>query len=101
MASTLPRTTAVWLNSQSNDVIPLGLKSGATVYPGCIVVTDATGYAVNAATATGLKAWGILKSAASAGASITNAGASGAVTIEVQQGTFGFDNSGADPVTIA
>ena len=101
MASTNPRTTAVWLNSQFNDVIPLGLKSGATVYPGCIVCTDSTGYAVNAATATGLKAWGILKSQASAGTPITNAGASGAITIEVVQGVFGFDNSGGDPVTFA
>jgi len=101
MASTLPRATVSWLNSQSNDVVPLGLKASATVYPGCIVATDATGFAVNGATSATLKVWGILKAPASAGSPITNSGASGSIVIEVQQGVFGFDNAGADPVTIA
>lgn len=100
MAALSAERSIVRCGPESTGVPPLTnlpVKTGATIYKGSLVATDATGYAIAGAgiAATGLKIWGIaLKT-------VINAGASGSLTVDVQQGDFIFANLGGDPVAQA
>src|SRR5687768_10999095 len=67
------------------------MKGATTVLQGTLGVLNA-GYAAPGATATGLVAAGrVLETKA-------NPGADGAVSVEIEEGTFKWANDGADPV---
>lgn len=103
MPLTAPRYIQQRADSDLNNFVTLGVKTGTTLFVGGIVCTDSTGYAVPGQTATGLKAWGILGRtplSVPIQGSVTNSGASGAISVDVLQGAFYLDNSGTDPVSI-
>lgn len=103
MALSAPRYIQQRADSDLNNFITLGVKTSTTLYVGGIVCTDSSGYAVPGATATGLKAWGILGRTPLSSpiqGSVTNSGSSGAINVDVFQGAFYLDNSGSDPVSI-
>lgn len=70
------------------NFINVPVKTATTIYAGALVALNA-GYAVPASTATGLVAVGIAEK------TVTNSGADGAVSIDVRQGAFKFNNSGS------
>lgn len=84
-ALTKPRATL----SRAGDQLHDPLKANTTIYAGALVVLDATGYAVSASTATGLKVRGVAQE------TVVNSGSNGARGIRVDKGTFLFnqDNS--------
>lgn len=72
------------------------VKANAKIFIGAIVCTDATGYGVPAATATGLVVLGVAKQQGGKFTVYDNTGgASGAIEATVERGTFGFNNSAA------
>lgn len=70
------------------DLLKMKQKGSTTIYAGALVVIDA-GYAAPGRTATGLIAAGRAERTSA------NAGASGAVEVEVRRGVFPFENSSA------
>jgi hypothetical protein len=72
------------------------MKAGATVYQGCLVAVDATGYAVNVTAATGLIMIGIAEKTVD-----NTAGSSGDLSVNVLCLQALFTNSGSDAVTQA
>lgn len=70
------------------------VKTAVTIYQGSLVVLNA-GYAAPGTTATGLIAIGRAKS------TVVNAGADGAVSIEVEEGIFKWVNASGDPILAA
>lgn len=103
MALSQGRYTPQRLDGDFNNLVNVGIKTATTLYKGGIVCVDATGYAVPGATATGLKIIGILGEQPNLLFSdrYTNSGASGAIKVDVRQGTFKLKNSGSDALTIA
>ncbi len=79
-------------------IVGLKVKTGIKIWKGSLVATDATGFAIAGAgiAATGLKLWGVAEQTVD-----NTAGASGALTVNVRQGVFGFANLGGDPVAQA
>ncbi|MGS1019196.1 hypothetical protein [Burkholderia glumae] len=79
------------------DVLVVALKAGALIRAGVIVVVDATGYAVEGTTATGLTYLG------RADQYVDNTGgANGAKTVEIRRHkAFKWENLGTDAVTQA
>ncbi|MBB4287792.1 hypothetical protein [Roseospira goensis] len=72
------------------------VAAGAVIHAGALVMLDADGYAVPAATATGLTPRG------RAAEAVTGGGADGDVTVRVERGCFRWANSsGADEITRA
>lgn len=80
------RDTSQLLNR--GTYLSLPVKSNTTIYQGSIVALDGSGFAVPGKKAAGLTAAG------RAEATVTNAGADGAATIEVQRGVFLWENTG-------
>jgi len=74
--------------------LPWKVKGATTIYQGSLVMLSA-GYAIPGATATGKVAAGRAKK------TVANAGADGALTIEVEEGIFKWANDGGDPVVAA
>lgn len=74
------------------------LKAGAKVFPGAVVVVDATGYAKQGAVATGLVAVGVCCEEQVVDNTL---GADGALSVRVETGVFIFDFLGIDPPTRA
>lgn len=74
--------------------LPWLMKGATTVYQGSLVMLSG-GYAVPGATATGKVAAGRAKK------TVINAGADGALPIEVEEGIFKWANDGGDPVVAA
>lgn len=104
MALSTARLTRQRKDGDYNNLVVVGQKTATTLYVGGIVCTDATGFAVPGATASGLKIMGVLTSNQpwlSPANSFTNSGASGSQRLNVLQGTFAFKNSGTDPVAQA
>lgn len=100
MAALTAERSIVHLGPKSTGVpirTSLLVKTGMTIYKGSLVATDATGYAIAGAgiSATGLKIWGI------ATKTVVNSGASGSVSVDVEQGDYLFTNLGGDPVAQA
>ena len=74
----------------------LGVNGAEKIPTGVLVARDATGYAVNAADAVGVKVLG----RSNAEADNTD-GADGDIGIEIERGVFLFGNDVTNPVTIA
>lgn len=75
-------------------VIPAAASK--TFYAGAILCVDATGFGTPGATATTLKALGVVKR------HVTSPAVAGAVTVEYERGLFRFENSSAaDLITLA
>jgi hypothetical protein len=74
-------------------VVPV--KAATTIYQGTLVARDANGWAVPAADAANLVVLGIAK------ADVVNAGANGALSIEVERTAALFENSAAAAITQA
>lgn len=91
-ALTAPRITH---NRGGTRRLVLALAAATTVFQGGIVCVNSAGYAVPGATATGLVAMG------RAADTVVNAGLAGAVSVELEAGTFYFANQGNDAVTRA
>lgn len=73
-----------------------GVATGQTIYAGALVMLTATGYARPAGAATGLVAVGRAEER------VVNAGADGAVRVNVRRGVFRWDSGAAgDLITIA
>jgi hypothetical protein len=74
--------------SRSGDLVAVGVASNTTIYVGAMVAVDATGYAVPAADATGLRVIGRAES------TVDNSGTAGAgaQTIAVRRGVFRWTN---------
>lgn len=66
--------------------LAIPVKAATKIYSGALVATDATGYALPAATATGLKIWGIAEETTD-----NSAGGNGDVFIKVRRGAFNFN----------
>lgn len=66
------------------------VKASAVIYMGALVALDATGFAVRAATAVGLKARGVATQDA-----VNTGGADGALMVAVEKGVFAFRNDGS------
>lgn len=82
--------------SRPGDIFSYPVLTGVTIYAGALVVLDANGYAKPGITATGLIAVGRAEER------VTNAGASGSVTVQIQRGVYHYDNSAAaDTITAA
>lgn len=74
-----------------------GVHADAVIFLGALVCLDADGFAIPAATATGLVADGVAEQHVDA-----TGYADGAKTVSVRKGVFKFDNSAAaDEITIA
>ncbi len=74
----------------------LAMAAAVLIYAGALVARDAAGNAIPGATAVGLLGAG------RAVETVDNSlGLAGATEVEIDKGTFRFDNLGADPVTIA
>lgn len=74
----------------------LPIAGATTIFAGSIVCTNAAGYAVPGTAVTGLRTWGRAKN------TVVNAGAAGALTIELDRGAFPYNMGAAgDAVTIA
>ena len=74
--------------------LAFGVKGATTIFKGSLVALNA-GYAAPGATAAGLLVVGRAKT------TVINAGADGAVTIEVDEGIYKWDNAGGDLVVAA
>lgn len=95
------RNTPVRLDPMTFNRGSFPMGTGAVLFLGALVALNAAGFLVRAATATTLKVVGILgdQPFQVPGPSITNLGADGAKTAEVQMGvTALLNNSGSDPV---
>lgn len=66
--------------------LAIPVKAATKIYGGSMVATDATGYAVPAATATGLRVWGVAEDTVD-----NTSGASGDVFIRVRRGAFNMN----------
>jgi hypothetical protein len=66
--------------------LTLPVKAATTIYAGATVATDATGYAVPATAATGLKVWGVSEETVD-----NSTGANGAKYLKVRCGAFTRD----------
>lgn len=71
------------------------VAAAATIYAGALVALNASGYAVPAADASGLKALGRAEADA-----LNAAGLAGALTLTVKRGVFGYSNDATNPVAI-
>lgn len=93
--------TAARNTSKVDDpVIPrtmaLPIASATTIFAGSLVCTNAAGFAVPGSVATTLRPWGRAKN------TVVNAGAAGAMTIEIDRGAFPWNiGAAADALTIA
>lgn len=82
---------------KDSDLIAVPVAAAAKIYAGALVAANATGYAVQGATAATLTYLGRAEEAAD-----NTAGANAAKTVNVRRGKqFQFANLGADPVTQA
>ena len=80
---------------REGDLIVVPVKAATKVFLGSIAVADA-GFAAPGRTAAGLKALG------RASQTVDNtAGAAGALSVEIERGTFLFENSATDPLAQA
>ncbi len=81
--------------ARKGDLLVVPVKAATKVFLGSLVVADA-GFAAPGRTAAGLKALG--RAAVTAD---NTAGAAGALSVEIERGTFLFENSATDPLTQA
>lgn len=91
MALTAARDT----QERPGDILNLPMAAATTMYLGGLGATDAAGRAVPASDAAGLKVVGRTEQ------TINNAGAAGALSINLKRGVFLLANSAAQPVTAA
>lgn len=103
MALTTARSTPRRAGSRMNDSIPCKANAGSVFFLGALVAFDATGYLVPATTATTLTGAGRFGNQPNRvpATSYTAASPDGTDEFLVDQGVFKYNNSGADPVTIA
>lgn len=95
-ALTAARNTAKIDDPVIPRTMALPVSSATTIYAGSLVGTNALGYAVPMTGLSTLKCWGRAKS------TIINAGASGAMTVELDRGAFPWNiGTSADALTIA
>jgi hypothetical protein len=103
-ALTTPRITPQKLDGQYASTIgPVGVKASTTLYFGGVVCLDNAGYAVPGSTGASLICMGVLgnQGAQMPAGSVVNNGSSGALQIEIQQGTFLLDNDPNNQIGIA
>lgn len=74
------------------QTLSLKMKGSTTFYAGALVMLNAGGFALPGAAAASQTAAGRAK------VTKTNSGSDGDVSIEVERGTFKFENYGSDPV---
>lgn len=103
MALTTRRTTPQRATSLINDSLPCKANAGSVFFIGALVAFDASGYLVPGATAATLTAAGVFGNQPNRvpAVSYTAASPDGTDTFVVKRGTFKFNNSGSDPVTVA
>lgn len=82
---TTERNTTQLLNG--GHILHLPLKGKTTIYQGALVALDSNGFAVPGAKTSGLTAVGRAEE------TVANIGADGAAAINVQRGTFIFENT--------
>jgi hypothetical protein len=94
-ALTANRSTPRMGDTASPDLLSIPVKAAEKIFQHALVVIDA-GYAAEGRTALALIAVGRAEALAD-----NTLGASGAINVEVRQGTFKWGNLGADPVVQA
>jgi len=100
-ATTSPRKTPKMGTKAVAERLSVPIKAATKLLAGTIGVSNA-GYAQGGATATGLKALGLIIGPSSGSADIDNtSGSNGDKRVEIERGTFKFANLGADPVVQA
>jgi len=103
-ALTTPRLTPQKLDGQyGNTLGPVGVKASTTLYFGGVVCMDNAGFVVPGSTGASLICMGVLSNqgAQMPGGSVTSGATSGALQVEIQQGTFFLDNDPTQPVGVA
>lgn len=93
------KTTRYGVGGNAHQPINKPLGASVTVYRGSVAVTDALGNIKNASSLSGSEiVWGLIANAgpgtADTGPGITNGGSSGAVTVEIDTGSFYLANGG-------
>jgi hypothetical protein len=79
----------------SADEIVAGLAAATTIYAGTMVSLNAAGNAIPAADTASTRVVG------RAASTVVNAGSAGDLSIVIERGAFKYNNSAANPVTIA
>ncbi len=82
--------------SWGGDVYHYPVAASTTVFAGAIVMIDASGNAIEGATATGQIAVGRCENTVN-----NDSGSAGDFDVEIRTGIFAYENSGGDPVTVA
>ena len=78
-----------------SDEIIAGLAAATTIYAGTMVSLNAAGNAIPAADTASTRVVG------RAASTVVNAGSAGDLSIVIERGAFKYNNSAANPVTIA
>lgn len=92
-----PRKTLRLQDIPFIELLSMQVKASTKIYAGGMVATDATGYAVPAATSTALKVWGIAEDTVD-----NTAGSSGDLLVRVRRGAFNLNvGTSGDALTIA
>lgn len=99
------RLTAQRADGQENRLIPVAVANGYTLFIGALACTNSQGFLVPGASATGLRAIGVVQGSAlgvqapSDRVALASAGATGSVIANVACGQFLMNNSATSPLT--